>query len=404
MATIVDPSERAEKLITKDEVVALATDIATETVAYYQRDEQFRVDQVETEAGREYWVYWSECVPADGVLTWEEHGWALAQRLTFSTDGKLTEILSSPYSSNESNRYGYDEDNNLYLEEDSNEGRRFLRAIFDGDEITLREHSTLQRASFLKLGYVPTTHGDVKGFELAGVALTDRDFHDNPLPEADVAKLLPSGRFISLEDLVRTTVDPYRSNQRFKRLIPDVSKTPGFPNLDTRYRLAGLRETETIRTDRWDRSLEAWVIGKVNGNVHRLGGSEDYFDWLALMSFTDDEGVTHARALHTAIAKSSISVGETASGVPTVKGLVDIEGEQFELEVPEDRVTFVKITEVGGRKIDTDHPRREDSEYVTVHINVADLIGEVEKGYYMDDLLKTAFELYRQKHYATQES
>lgn len=86
--------------------------------------------------------------------------------------------------------------------------------------------------------------------------------------------------------------------------------------------------------------------------------------------------------------------------IPTVKGLVDIDGEQFKLEIPEDRITFVRIAEIGGRKIDMAHPRREGSEHVGVHINVGDLTEEVKKGYYMDDLLKAAFELYRQNHYS----
>lgn len=407
----INPSEGEEKLITREQVAEIATKAGREALEYYGNDRFFRVHEEPVDKdGTDCYVYFSQAVQEDAVLGPTGPRQALYQVIQFR-EGKL--ILAETQSHG-TDRHIYEQKaDSVTVDTETSSPWHIIRAEIDFDvqnqrASVIRETVSLGNGTaLLDPHYHLEAGSDRASFNLDAVYLTDtRNFRDFPIPEEDIQKLLPAGRAIPLEDLIRSAVNPWGSNGRIfgEKLIPPLMKAEGFPKLGRHREFFGVWEHEKLdpNTTYLEQSLGATGV---YGSFHTLESDDpDRFDCLALMIFEGEEGAKYARALKVVIPQNSVAVGQTDGGIPTVKGLVEIDGEVFELEIPKDRITYTTKAEVRGRKIDdTPRPKGKNPDQVVVHIDAQDLATEVAQGYYFNDLIYGALCLYRQKHYTNQE-
>lgn len=411
MSTIVkmSSSEEGEKLITQEQVAELATSVGREALEYYRNDGFFRLhEEPAGENGMDYYVYFSQAVREDEVLrpTGPRHG--LYQVLQFR-EGKL--ILAETQSHGANNHAYEQKADSVAVHSETSSPWHIIHAEinFDGRSSEIRETVSLGNGTALLDPHYHLEVGDNGAFfDLDAVYLTDtRNFHDFPIPEQDVGELLPAGRTIPLEDLIRSAINPRDSYGKTygEKLIPPLVKAEGFPKLGRHRSFFGVWDHEKLDPSTTYLEQSLGVAG-VYGSFHTLESDDsDRFDCLALMVFEDDNRTRYARALRVTIPQSSIAIGQTDDGIPTVKGVVEVGGEVFELEIPEDRITFTTKSEVRGRRVDdTPRPKSRNPDQVVVHIDAQDLESQVAQGYYFNDLIYGALCLYHQKHYTTQES
>ncbi len=373
------PAERktAEPLVLNPEKIsAKATQIANETLDYYSSDNQFKIEDNRKDGNGAVVVSidWDHRVDHQHFMTF--------QTLEY-TDDTLTRI-SGEYGGN---YYGYYPDKQTItmgtnMTANGNAQWHMIDCDISPNEQHLHEVSRVQVHTDLRADYLPASKNNSEGFELDSISIIARK-----LPSKDIAKFLPNGRFITLEDILASTIDPYRSNQRFRERVPEINQADGFPKFH--YSDIGPHAKQFARTP--NRNTD-----KMLGFVHPLKENPD--GWLAFvrLGLENDEDV--ARALLVEVDRESVQV-EEIDGVPTIKVNVNVDGETFSLSIPEAVGSWKEKTPENEKRATDTHTDDEGRESLWIPINGEELAQSIQNGYYFSDMVNWALTAFYEKHY-----
>lgn len=374
------PEIKQETLtLTPQDVSTVANRLATDTLAYYSQNDEFLVEQSEDGQVR------TVTIKRDMGHERDSRHFVVAQTMTFNGD-----TLTSVHSEWGGNWYNYSqEENSIYFGTDytgnGNAQWHMVRGVVSKDEQSLEEVTRVQVNTDLQARYVATQLDGTNGFSLDQVLL-----HQYlPLSEEDVKKFLPNGRFITLEDVMASVVDPYRSNNRYyNERVPELCNIEGFPKFD--YWHTGPHSTTFVST--LDHNTD-----KVHGFAHPYEDSPD--DWLVFVRFSRGEEAI-GRALRVSIDRDSVGVIDV-EGVPTITCNVAVDGENFNLTLPEGRVKWVEASEESKGKAIRTHKHDETSpEMHLIPITADELRESIKDGYYYTDMLDGAIESFYNKYYS----
>ena len=286
------------------------------------------------------------------------------------------------------NWYGYDQENNeIYMGTDrtSNGNAQWhsVRCTISPQSQLLEEVTRIQVHTDLAVEYHPVMRDDILGFQSAKVSL-----HQYlPLSPEDVHKFLPEGRFIALNDLLISVLDPYRSNRICKERVPKIHYIDTFPKFVCAD--VGHHSKDFVTT--LDRDKD-----KVYGFAHPL--KDDPNGWLVFTRFRDGESAK-GRALIVTVDRKSVQV-QDIEGIPTINVQVSVDGEPFQLAIPEIRGRWEEATEVNLAKALSTHTDDEGMLRVFRQITDEELAVSIEQGYYFGDMLNAAMGEYHGKYYS----
>jgi hypothetical protein len=257
-----------------------------------------------------------------------------------------------------------------------------LAVAINGNGIgILEERSRVGGESLVNVLYRPQMEGDNLVFKSQEINLS---YHQESfLPEADAEKILPGGRVIKMQDVVAMVVDPFRAqgNYSFKHRVPALDRVEGFIKLDW---------GTTGHAIKWIHEYNRRKKEIMLGNYHPLKNDPD--GWLALVNYRDRRGKTHARAITERIDRDSIKT-EDIKGVATIKVRMTVEGQEFDLVIPEDKGGWKEVTEQNKRKLKKKHFSN-GKKYGWEQINAEELKESIKKGYYIDDILTAGLKGY----------
>jgi len=373
------PAERktAEPLVLNPEKIsAQATQIANETLDYYSSDDQFNIEDNREDGNG------SVVVSIDWDHRADHQHFMTFQTLEY-TDDTLTRI-SGEYSGN---YYAYYPDKQTVtmgtrMTANGNAQVHMVDCDISPKEQRLHEVTRVQVHTDLRADYLPASKNGSEGFELDSISIIARK-----LPSEDLAKFLPNGRFIALEDVLASTIDPYRSNQRFRERVPEISQAEGFPKFH--YADTGPHAKQFARTP--DRDTD-----KMLGFVHPLEDNPD--GWLEFVRLGLENNEDVARALLVEVDRESVQV-EEINDVPTIKVNASVDGETFSLSIPEARGSWKEKNEENLKRATETFTRDDGTEVVWVPINGEELAQSIQNGYYFSDMINWVLTAFYEKHY-----
>ncbi|MDD5016408.1 MAG: hypothetical protein PHW73_15190, partial [Atribacterota bacterium] len=172
-------------------------------------------------------------------------------------------------------------------------------------------------------------------------------------------------------------VDPYRSSVRhYRRRLPEFRHSDSFIKLT--YDTTGHSSTFVTSPDR-NRDL-------INGYALPLG--ENPNGWLVFAKFAKG-GNAVERALILSIDKENIKVKDV-DGIPTINAQVFIDGERYDLYIPELVGSWKKATEKNRSKATKFERTREGKLLAFIPVTSKELVTGIKNGYYYNDILNYA--------------
>lgn len=363
-------------LLNPDDVAAQTTQKASEVLGYYSSDKLFRVEDNRTDGNGQVvvavdWGHGSSTEHYQTYQTFEFNGGALTQ-------------LTSEYGGN---WYQFNPETRTvqfgtYRTEGGNAQWHMVRGVVSPESQELEEVTRIQVHTDLGAYYQPATKNGVEGFNLDEVKYSQTW----PLSKADTAKFLPNGRFISLDDVLASVIDPERSNMCFMEKVKEIDDTEGFPKFD--WHDTGRHAKSFVHPI--DRNKEDFF-----GFSHPLKDNPD--GWLVFVRFGQGEKNT-ARALLVEVDRNSVRV-EDADGVPTINVTAKVDGETFSLIIPEERYGWEEKTEANAHLAAKEHTREDGTTAVLIPITSAELTESIAKGYYFDDMVDGVLTAFYDKYY-----
>jgi hypothetical protein len=367
----------AEALVLSPEKVsAQATQIATDTLVNYSSDDKFKVeDNRENGNGTvEVSIDWDHRKDHQHFMSF--------QTLEFTND-TLTDVSAE----HGGNYYGYYPDKQTItmgtgMTANGNAQWHMIDCIIAPKEQYLEEVTRVQVHTDLRAKYQPVSKNGSQGFELDSIGIIGRK-----LPNEDIAKFLPNGRSIALDDVLASTIDPYRSNQGFKKRVTEISKADGFPKFH--YADMGPHAKQFARTPDHD-------ADKMLGFVHPLESNPD--GWLAFTLFGQEDKESIARVLLVEVDRESVQV-ENMDGIPTINVKTSVDGEEYKLSIPEARLKWEEKNDDNVHLATRKHKDDDGKEHVLIPITADELRQSIENGYYFSDMVNWALTAFYEKYY-----
>jgi hypothetical protein len=365
---------RREALLDPAEVAQQATKLAKDTLDYYQSSSLFRVETKRDRAGKEV-----ATVSFNVAFESEDPHYIPYQEMEFE-NGALT---TSTAELEEKFYQLIPAIDSIILHSDNTSSANAQWHLFKGIitpyHQVLTEISRIQAQTGLTAAYRPfLDNDDAPGFQLESVNLNSNS--DFPLSDKDVSKFLPEGRFIPLKSLLSTVIDPFRADVHGEKVLA-ISSADGFPKLD--YNLFGEHAPSFVTT--LDGNDEI-----ISGFAHPLKDDPD--GWLVFARFAKGNKFI-GRALIVTVDRESIQV-EERGGVPTILVNTSVDGEPFELEVPEQRGSWKEYTPENAARatITEDYPDIDGDTQTRcfVPLTADELRNSIGRGYYFDRVVDGA--------------
>lgn len=252
------------------------------------------------------------------------------------------------------------------------------QCIISSDEQMLKETSRIDTHTDITAEYRPVVIDGNLGFQSSKIWFQGYI----PLSEEDVSKFLPGGRFIEIDDIIASIVDPERSKLgRYNDQFPEIHRVPPFLQLTNDAPGHSSAFVSTLEHNH----------DQIHGFAHPL--KEDPDGWLVFVRFgTGAEAV--AKALIIQVDRESIEVTEQ-EGIPMINVTMLVDGETYNLSIPEDRVSWTEATAenmIRAKEINISDVNGEQRALVSMTSD--ELRTSISQGYYYGDMLNAVLEAY----------
>lgn len=371
---------KKETVVLDSEQVAIrATGIANETLGFYATatSDQYKVEDSRVKGSGIVEIF------IDWWCGRDSSHYDKYQTLEFK-DGTLVNVSSKCGG----NWYQYYPDEKFisfgtYMTDNGNAQWHMVRGIISPNEQNIEETTRVQVHTDLQAIYTPGFENGFEGFQLELVKL-----HQYlPLSNEDVAKFLPNRRFITLEDLLASAINPYQSGQRYRERVPEIHRIDDFPKFH--YADVGPHSGFFVTTLDYDHDV-------ILGFSHPLKDNPN--GWLVFVRFSKGETGT-GRALLVELDRENVKV-EDVDGVPTIKVQASVDGERFELAIPEAKGGWKEKSEETEKRATDRRTDNKGREWFWVPINAEELTKSIKNGYYFfSDMVNGVVEAYHSKYY-----
>jgi hypothetical protein len=249
----------------------------------------------------------------------------------------------------------------------------------------LKEFMDFPSGTFLDINYSYDFDEERPGFSICRARLTDFP-HSQPFNNADIAKIFPMGREITIEQLLNSVIDIDGDGGRFG--VGGV-RHPRYTNGNLLgYNAYYIYDTSDVGGDRDDAEGESEseiITPLINGHAYPINPKVADNTYLAIVGINSGWG-EFARAIYLTIDSDKIEV-VTENGSPVIKYEIIVEGKKYNLSHVERRGKRVAKSELGGREFISTFDNEDGSHDYLVLLTADDISEEVSQGWYRESII-----------------